>query len=84
MFLSMLDTQKASPVDISSLRTGIMAGSICPEQVMRRVNKELNMPDVTICYGTNVYSVLYRITKLRNDRDIPRITPNAPLGQFFE
>lgn len=51
MFIAMLQQQATSPVDISSLRTGIMAGSICPEQVMRRVNQELNMRDVTICYG---------------------------------
>jgi acyl-CoA synthetase (AMP-forming)/AMP-acid ligase II len=37
--------------DLSSLRTGIMAGSPCPEAVMRRVMREMHLPDITICYG---------------------------------
>ena len=37
--------------DLSSLRTGIMAGSPCPEHVMRRVVDQMHMPEVSICYG---------------------------------
>src|SRR6202049_2222390 len=37
--------------DLSSLRTGIMAGSPCPVEVMRRVQSQMHMPEVTICYG---------------------------------
>jgi fatty-acyl-CoA synthase len=37
--------------DLSSLRTGIMAGSPCPVAVMRKVQTEMHMRDVTICYG---------------------------------
>ena len=37
--------------DLKSLRTGIMAGAPCPIEVMRRVNDEMNMRDVTIAYG---------------------------------
>jgi fatty-acyl-CoA synthase len=37
--------------DLSTLRTGIMAGSPCPIAVMRRVIAEMHMPEVTICYG---------------------------------
>lgn len=36
---------------LDTLRTGIMAGSTCPEEVMRRVRQEMHMRDVTICYG---------------------------------
>ena len=37
--------------DLSSLRTGIMAGSPCPIEVMKRVNEQMNMRDITIAYG---------------------------------
>jgi fatty-acyl-CoA synthase len=37
--------------DLSSLRTGIMAGSPCPVEVMKEVQTRLHMPEVTICYG---------------------------------
>ena len=37
--------------DLSSLRTGIMAGSPCPVEVMKRVISEMHMDEVTICYG---------------------------------
>ncbi|MCQ9330362.1 AMP-binding protein [Corynebacterium phoceense] len=40
-----------SPYDLSTLRTGIMAGSSCPSKTMREVISELNMPEVAICYG---------------------------------
>jgi fatty-acyl-CoA synthase len=38
-------------VDLTSLRTGIMAGSPCPVEVMRRVIDEMHMTEVSICYG---------------------------------
>ena len=37
--------------DLSSLRTGIMAGSPCPAEVMKAVIERMHMTDVTICYG---------------------------------
>lgn len=51
MFVSMLEELEARPRDISSLRGGIMAGSLCPIEVMNRVNSDMNMREVTICYG---------------------------------
>jgi len=51
MFISMLDQLEKTPVDLSSLRTGIMAGSPCPVEVMKRAVSEMNMKQVTICYG---------------------------------
>ena len=51
MFIAELDHPEFSSFDVSSLRTGIMAGSPCPVEVMRRVQKEMHMPEVTICYG---------------------------------
>jgi fatty-acyl-CoA synthase len=51
MFIGELDHPRFSEFDLSSLRTGIMAGSPCPVEVMRRVQSEMHMPEVTICYG---------------------------------
>ena len=51
MFIAMLDELARGAYDLSSMRTGIMAGATCPIEVMRRVIDEMNMPDITICYG---------------------------------
>lgn len=51
MFLAELEHKLFKRFDVSSLRTGIMAGSTCPEPLMRRVVEEMNMKDITICYG---------------------------------
>ena len=51
MFISELDQPRFREFDLTSLRTGIMAGSPCPIAVMRRVVSEMHMPEVTICYG---------------------------------
>ncbi|MDO5769496.1 MAG: AMP-binding protein [Psychrobacter sp.] len=51
MFIAELDHPDFSQYDLSSLRTGIMAGSSCPIEVMRRVIDEMHMSEVTIAYG---------------------------------
>ncbi len=51
MYIAMLDHPLFSKFDFSSLRTGIMAGSPCPVEVMKRVMDKMNMKDITICYG---------------------------------
>jgi fatty-acyl-CoA synthase len=51
MFIAELDHPEFSRFDLSSLRTGIMAGAPCPIEVMRRVNEAMNMRDITIAYG---------------------------------
>jgi fatty-acyl-CoA synthase len=51
MFIAELDHPRFGEFDLSTLRTGIMAGSPCPIAVMRRVIAEMHMPEVTICYG---------------------------------
>jgi fatty-acyl-CoA synthase len=51
MFIAELDHAEFSKFDLSSLRTGIMAGAPCPIEVMRRVNEQMNMRDITIAYG---------------------------------
>jgi fatty-acyl-CoA synthase len=51
MFIAELDHPEFASFDYSSLRTGIMAGSPCPVEVMKKVQKDMHMPEVTICYG---------------------------------
>jgi fatty-acyl-CoA synthase len=51
MFIAVLDHPDFSKFDLSSLRTGIMAGSPCPTEVMKRVVEKLHMREVTIAYG---------------------------------
>ena len=51
MFIAVLDHPQRSTFDLSSLRTGIMAGSTCPIEVMRRVISDLHMSEVQIAYG---------------------------------
>ena len=51
MFIAELAHPGFGERDLSSLRTGIMAGAPCPEEVMRKVIDRMHMGDVTICYG---------------------------------
>jgi fatty-acyl-CoA synthase len=51
MFIAELDHPDFASIDFSSLRTGIMAGSPCPTEVMKKVQSTMNMTEVTICYG---------------------------------
>jgi fatty-acyl-CoA synthase len=51
MFIGELEHPSFPEFDLTTLRTGIMAGSPCPIAVMRRVIGEMHMPEVTICYG---------------------------------
>ena len=51
MFIAELEHPGFDDYDLSSLRTGIMAGSPCPAEVMRKVMDRMNMEGVTICYG---------------------------------
>lgn len=51
MFIAMLDHPQRGEFDLSSLRTGIMAGATCPIEVMRRVIGEMHMSEVQIAYG---------------------------------
>jgi len=51
MFIAELDLPDFKQYDLSSLRTGIMAGSPCPVEVMKRVISDMGMSEITICYG---------------------------------
>ena len=51
MFIAMLQELDLKTRDLSKMRTGIMAGTTCPVEVMKKVNEQMNMNEVTICYG---------------------------------
>ena len=51
MFLAMLEDPEFARTDVSSLRTGIMAGAPCPVELMKRAVSEFHLPEITIAYG---------------------------------
>ena len=51
MFIAELEHSRFHEFDFSSLRTGIMAGSPCPVEVMKKVTTAMHIPEMTICYG---------------------------------
>jgi fatty-acyl-CoA synthase len=51
MFIAELEHERFKEFDFSSLRTGIMAGSPCPVEVMKKVQTVMHIPEMTICYG---------------------------------
>ncbi|MCW2704816.1 MAG: yngI [Blastococcus sp.] len=72
MFIAELALPDFATYDLSSLRTGIMAGSPCPVEVMKRVVAEMGMAEVTICYGMTETSPVS--TQTGADDDIDRRT----------
>lgn len=67
MFISKLNSPNFSNYDLSTLRTGVMAGSTCPVEVMKSVIDKMGMKDITICYGQTESSPV--ITQTRVDDD---------------
>ena len=72
MFIAELGLPDFASYDLSSLRTGIMAGSPCPAEVMRRVVDEMHMSQEAICYGMTETSPVSTMT--RPDDDLARRT----------
>ncbi|MCW2581089.1 MAG: short-chain acyl-CoA synthetase [Blastococcus sp.] len=69
MFIAELALPDFASYDLSSLRTGIMAGSPCPVDVMKRVVSEMGMTEVTICYGMTETSPVSTQTGADDDLD---------------
>lgn len=63
MFIAELALPDFGSYDLSTLRTGVMAGSLCPIEVMRRVIDEMHMVDVAICYGMTETSPVSTMTR---------------------
>ncbi|GAC80184.1 fatty-acyl-CoA synthase [Gordonia malaquae] len=79
--LALLDT--GASYDLSTLRTGIMAGSPCPEAVMRRVIDEMNMAEVSICYGMTETSPVSTQTRTDDELDL-RVGTVGRVGPHLE
>ncbi|WP_085812271.1 AMP-binding protein [Geoanaerobacter pelophilus] len=84
MFIAELEHPRFSEFDLTSLRTGIMAGSNCPIEVMRRVIRDMHASEITIAYGQTESSPV--ITQTRTDDPIElkvstvgRVLPNVEL-----
>jgi fatty-acyl-CoA synthase len=67
MFIAELDHPRFAEFDLSTLRTGIMAGSPCPIEVMKRVLRDMHMAEVTIAYGMTETSPV----SCQSDADTP-------------
>ncbi len=70
MFIAELALPDFASYDLSTLRTGIMAGSPCPVEVMKRVISEMNMTEVTICYGMTETSPVSTQTRADDDTSV--------------
>ena len=70
MFIAELGLPNFADYDLTSLRTGIMAGAPCPVEVMKRVCAEMHMGEVTIMYGMTETSPVSTMT--RRDEDLER------------
>jgi fatty-acyl-CoA synthase len=79
MFIAELAVEGFAGYDLSSLRTGIMAGSPCPVEVMKRVMTEMHMDGVAIAYGMTETSPVS--TQTRSDDDVERRT--ATVGRVM-
>ncbi|MEU6746286.1 AMP-binding protein [Spirillospora sp. NPDC046719] len=69
MFIAVLNEPSADALDLSSLRTGIMAGSPCPVEVMKQVIDRLGMAEVAICYGMTETSPVSTQTRAGDSLD---------------
>ena len=62
MFLAVLEHPRFKEFDLTSLRTGVMAGSLCPEALMLRVIHEMHVSEITIAYGLTETSPAITLT----------------------
>ena len=84
MFIAELDLPEFDEFDLTSLRTGIMAGSPCPVEVMRNVLDKMHMTEVTICYGMTETSPVSTQTSADDDIDhrtstVGRVHPHVEI-----
>jgi fatty-acyl-CoA synthase len=83
MFIAELGLPDFAQYDLSALRTGIMAGSPCPVEVMKRVVSEMHMTEVTICYGMTETSPVSAQTTADDDME-RRVSTVGRVGPHLE
>ncbi|MET9327753.1 AMP-binding protein [Tsukamurella sp. NPDC003166] len=83
MFIAELALGNFDDYDLSSLRTGIMAGSPCPEEVMRKVVDRMGMTEVSICYGMTETSPVSTQTRVDDALEL-RVGTVGRVGPHLE
>ena len=84
MFIAQLNHADFARTDFSSLRTGVMAGSPCPVEVMKQVREQMNVREITICYGMTETSPVSTQTRVDDPVDkrvgsVGRIHPHVEI-----
>ena len=84
MFIAALNHPDFAGTDFSSLRTGVMAGSPCPVEVMKQVRGRMHAPEITICYGMTETSPVSTQTRVDDPLDkrvgsVGRIHPHVEI-----
>ena len=82
MFLAMLDHPDFASFDLSTLRTGIAAGALCPAPMMRRMIEDMHLAEITIGYGMTETSPLSTQTASDADLETRTETVGTMLPQF--
>lgn len=82
MFIAELEDPAFGDYDLSTLRTGVMAGSTCPVEVMNKVIDRMNMAEVAICYGMTETSPVSTMTRVddsieRRTQTVGRVMPHV-------
>ena len=83
MFIAVLNDPGFAGYDLSSLRTGIMAGSPCPTEVMKQVVERMGMRDVSICYGMTETSPVSTQTRTTDSLE-HRVSTVGQVGPHLE
>ena len=83
MFIAELSAPGFADYDLSSLRTGIMAGSPCPVEVMKQVIERMSMSEVSICYGMTETSPVSTQTRVDDSLD-RRVSTVGRVGPHLE
>ncbi|HOO22350.1 MAG TPA: AMP-binding protein [Clostridia bacterium] len=79
MFIALLNHEDFPKTDFSYMRTGIMAGSLCPEAVMRDVQEKMNMTEITIVFGQTEASPGCTMSSVDDPLDVRVSTVGSPL-----
>ena len=83
MFIAQLGHPDFGRTDFSSLRTGVMAGSPCPAEVMKQVRERMNIREITICYGMTETAPVSTQTRVDDPVD-KRVNTVGPVHPHVE
>ncbi len=82
MFIALLEHKDFAKTDFSYMRTGIMAGSLCPIKVMQQVVNQMNMKDITIVYGQTESSPGCTMSSTDDSLEVRVETVGSPLPEI--